>query len=491
MAGDKRNRAGVFVDGAWIEGSVPLPVHNPATEEVIGTVMAAGPADVPAAIASARAAFDDGRWSGLPREERVAAVGRMLDHFAANRDAIRQTIMAETGCPISGPVMPVQFDLAISGARDLLSYYLELRDIEENPLPLHERVSATGAVMTSLKRFVPVGVVAAISAYNFPFYLNIWKVVPALITGNTVILRPSPLTPLSALLFAEAAQAAGLPPGVLNVVADAGHEGGVTLSTHPAVDMVTFTGSTVVGQEVARQAATGVKRIQLELGGKSAQIYLPDRLERAAMAARSVVLSHAGQGCALGTRILVPSAEKARLMDHMAASLSEVVIGDPADPATVMGPVITAAQQERCERYVAAAVDAGGRVITGGSRPRHLQRGYYFEPTILDLPDNSNPAAQDEIFGPVVGVIGYDSIDHAVAIANDSIYGLSGYVYGQDVRQAIAVAERLRTGTVNVNGSILSSYASSGGFGASGIGRERGLEGIRVYQQIQVMNITN
>jgi aldehyde dehydrogenase (NAD+) len=310
-------------------------------------------------------------------------------------------------------------------------------------------------------------------------------------TGNTVILRPSPLTPYSATIFGEAAVAADLPRGVLNVVIDAGHEGGVTLTRHAKVDMVTFTGSSAIGEKVAAQAAQGLKRLQLELGGKSAQIVLSDRLEAARSAALGVCLAHAGQACVLGTRVFVPTQKKTELVAQMAASLAELVIGDPSDPGTQMGPVITAAQRERCEHYVAAAVAAGGRVVAGGARPSHLKRGYYFQPTILDLPDNSNPAAQDEIFGPVVSVIGYDSIEHAVAMANDTIFGLSGYVFGKDVRQALSVAMRLRTGTVNVNSSGMSAYASSGGFGASGVGRERGLEGIRVYQQIQVMNVSN
>jgi aldehyde dehydrogenase (NAD+) len=315
-------------------------------------------------------------------------------------------------------------------------------------------------------------------------------VLPALIAGNCVILRPSPLTPLAALIFGEAAKAAGLPAGVLNVVADAGAEGGIMLSTDPRVDMVAFTGSSAVGRQVMSQASTTMKRLQLELGGKSAQIYLPDSLLAARMAAAQVCLSHAGQGCALGTRIFVPEADKAQAMQAMAATFAQIKIGDPADPATTMGPVISAAQRERCQRYVDLAVEAGAKVICGGKRPPSPTKGFYFEPTILDTPDNRNPAAQEEIFGPVVSVIGYRDLDHAVEMANDSAYGLSGYVHGKDLKQAVAVAARLRTGTVNVNGGLLSANASSGGWRSSGIGRERGIEGLRIYQQIQGMNIT-
>lgn len=481
----------LFIDGAFTEGDGCLEVINPATEAVIGSLATAAPAHVEAAIAAARRAFDSGDWANRSRTERVATIVRMLDHFARHLDRLRPMIVAEAGCPIGTPVMASQLDLPLRQTREFLAYFLTLAEFEQNPVPLLARIAPSGAFVESVKSFVPVGVVTAISAYNFPFFLNLWKVVPALMTGNTVILRPSPLTPYSALVFGEAAQAAGLPPGVLNIVVDPGHEGGVTLTTHDDVDMVTFTGSSQVGERVAAQAARGIKRVHLELGGKSAQIFLPDRIEPARFAALSVCLAHSGQGCVLGTRVMVPRESKPEVLAQMAESLKGLTIGDPSDPGTQIGPVITAAQRERCERYVAASVDAGARVVAGGRRPPHLDRGYYFEPTILDLPDNRNPAARDEIFGPVVGVIGYDSVDHAIEMANDSVFGLSGYVFGRDVRQAITVAQRLRTGTVNVNSSSMSAYASSGGFGASGIGRERGIEGIRAFQQIQTLNISN
>ena len=221
--------------------------------------------------------------------------------------------------------------------------------------------------------------------------------------------------------------------------------------------MVAFTGSSTVGKQVMVQAAATMKRLQLELGGKSAQIYLPDAMAAAGERRLQVCLAHAGQGCALGTRIFVPEAEKAAAMQAMAASFANVKLGDPSDPATTMGPVISAAQRDRCERYVEMAVKAGAKVVTGGKRPAGLDKGYFFEPTILDTPDNKNPAAQEEIFGPVVSVIGYRDLDHAVEMANDSVYGLSGYVNGKDVKQAIAVAQRMRTGSVNINAAACSA----------------------------------
>ena len=312
-----------------------------------------------------------------------------------------------------------------------------------------------GGFVQSIRRYVPVGVVAAISAYNFPLHINLWKLMPALATGNCVILRPSPLTPLSALALAEIAAEAGLPEGVLSIIAESGAEGAQLLTTDPRVDMVSFTGSTEVGSIVAGQAAPSMKRLQLELGGKSAQIYLPDRVEAAFSAAIGVCIAHAGQGCVLGTRIFVPEAEKAKVLGAMAASMAYLKIGDSTDPETTMGPVISEAQAQRCERYVKLAVEAGATVVAGGKRAD--RPGYFFEPTILDVPDNKNPSAQDEIFGPVVSVIGYRDVDHAIEMANDSSLGLSGYVYGKDARAALDVAKRIRTGTINVNAFFASA----------------------------------
>ncbi|MCC6381098.1 MAG: aldehyde dehydrogenase family protein [Dehalococcoidia bacterium] len=472
------------------EGEV-IAVENPGDETVFARVPGASPAQIDAAIAAARQAYDSGGWSLKPKEHRAAVVRRLLDLLGEQRATLKSVIVRETGCPTSSPAMFAQLDSPLSATRDLVDLYLTLPEFEDSGQPFSERINPAGSLVLSVRRHAPVGVVAAISAYNFPLFLNLWKIVPALLTGNTVVLRPSPLTPLTALALVDAAREAGLPDGVLNIVAEAGSEGAVQLTTDPRVDMVTFTGSNEVGAKVMAQAAGTLKRIQLELGGKSAQIYLPDSVERAAGAAASVCLAHAGQGCVLGTRVLVPETEKARVMEAMAATMRGVVLGDPQDPATQMGPVISAAQRARCETYVRLAVEAGAKVVLGGGRPAHLPRGYFFEPTILDLPDNRNPAAQHEIFGPVVGVIGYRSIDHAVEMANDTVFGLSGYVFGKDLRQAAEVAQRLRTGTVNVNSGMMSAYVSSGGWGRSGFGRERGIEGLRIYQQLQILNLAN
>jgi aldehyde dehydrogenase (NAD+) len=487
-----QNVTAMFVGGRSVagEGGV-ITVENPGDEQIIARFAGASLAQVDAAIGAARRAFDAGPWPHMPREERTAAVRRMLDRLSADRERLKSIIVRETGCPVGSGAMFAQLDSPLQATRDLVDLYLTLPEVEDSGQPFSERINPMGSLVLSVRRYAPIGVVAAISAYNFPLFLNLWKIVPALLVGTTVVLRPSPLTPLSALVLADAAREAGLPDGVLNIVAEAGSEGAVQLTTDPRVDMVTFTGSNDVGARVMAQAAGTLKRVQLELGGKSAQIYMPDSIDRAASAGASVCLAHAGQGCVLGTRVLVPEADKARVMEAMAASLRNVVIGDPQDPATQMGPVINAAQRTRCETYVRLATEAGAKIVLGGARPAHLSRGYYFQPTILDLPDNANPAAQHEIFGPVVGVIGYRSLDHAVEIANDTAFGLSGYVYGKDLRQAAAIAQRLRTGTVNVNSGMMSAYVSSGGWGRSGQGRERGVEGLRFYQQLQILNLAN
>ncbi|HXC40911.1 MAG TPA: aldehyde dehydrogenase family protein [Burkholderiales bacterium] len=479
-----------FIGGKFQEAAARLPVTNPASEEVFAAAGEASPVQFEAAILAARKAFDDGAWADKPARERAAAIHRLMDHLDSRRDELRSAIVAEAGCPVGSMVMFAQLDAPLLHGRQVADFFCTLTETEDNPVPLADRLNAAGMLVQSVRQYRPVGVVAAITAYNFPFYTNIWKVIPALMAGNSVVLRPNPLTPLSAMVFAEAAVAAGLPPGVLNVVAERGAEGAVLLSTHPAVDMVAFTGSTAVGVKVMQQAAASMKRLQLELGGKSAQIFLPDALDAAVQSPLSTCLAHAGQGCVLPTRVLVPRDRKEAVLEGMRAALAPVVLGDPLDPNTHMGPVISAAQRDRCGRYVELGMHNGARVVTGGRRPAHLNKGFYFEPTVLDVPDNSNPAARDEIFGPVVSVIGYDDLEHAVRMANDSAFGLAAYVVGKDRRQALAVGQKLRAGTVNVNGGLLSAYASSGGWGLSGVGRERGVEGIRVYQNMRCMNIS-
>jgi aldehyde dehydrogenase (NAD+) len=485
---ERAERNSQYIGGVWQQGEGDaFPVVNPSDASTIVEIRQSSIGQVEMAIKAARTAFEGG-WADMPRAERAAMLHRFVAALRTRLAAIEDMVIAEAGCPRTSPFMYVQASAPIQQADETIDFFLSLPEVLDNPVPLAERATAYGTNVQSVRRYAPVGVVAAIAAYNYPFFTAMWKVIPALVTGNTVILRPSPLTPISALFFAEAAEEAGLPAGVLSVVLEQGIAGAQLLTTHGDVDMVAFTGSTGVGKQVMTQAADTMKRLQLELGGKSAQIFLPDAWEQAKTAAAGVCSAHAGQGCAIGTRIFVPQEHKKEIIEAMAASLARFNIGETEDPATTMGPVISEAQVRRCEHFVKLAVDAGGTVAYGGKRPDGLE-GFFFEPTVLDVPDNSNPAAQEEIFGPVLCVIGYSDVDHAVAMANDSPYGLSGYVYGKDRVAALNVAGRLRTGTVNVNGGLLSAYVSSGGHRLSGIGRERGEEGLRLYQNITCLNI--
>ncbi|MEY2943568.1 MAG: hypothetical protein RLY97_1582 [Pseudomonadota bacterium] len=481
---------GGFINGRMVVGDgAAFAVENPSDASILGMQSAASLGQVAEAITTARRAFDDRRWSGKSRQYRADIMRKFAAALAARADFLRDMAVREAGCPINSSVMKAQVETPLRHAAEAVDMFLLLPETLENPLPLHERVSVMGGMMQSLRRFDPVGVVTAIAAYNVPFFTALWKIVPALLTGNSVILRPNPLTPISAFAFAEAAAEAGIPDGVLNVVVEQGLEGAQLLTTHPAIDLVSFTGSCAVGVKVAEQAAPTLKRLVLELGGKSAQIFLPDSVDKAAMHAWVVATAHAGQGCALGTRIFVPESAKAQVLEQAAAMLAAIKVGPANDPATQTGPVINASAVARCEHFTAAAVVAGGRVAFGGARPSHLERGHYFLPTVLDLPDNSNPAAQEEIFGPVSGVIGYKDLDHAVAMANDSKFGLSGFVHGQDPKEALRVGLAMRSGTVNINSGVTSAFASMGGIKMSGLGRERGEEGIRAYQQMSVLNL--
>ncbi|WP_297495377.1 aldehyde dehydrogenase family protein [Acidocella sp.] len=478
----------MLIGGRLVPGEgAPVTAINPSSGAASAKFSGASPAQFAQAIAAARTAFDKGDWANLPAAERITILRRFLAAMRARQAELEALIITETGVPKSSFVMDAQVAGPLRQMDAMLTLCAKLPEIEENPLTLEERINPLGGFVQSLRYYAPVGVVAAISAYNFPLHISLWKMLPALATGNSVVLRPSPLTPLSALWLANLAAVAGLPEGVLNILAESGSEGAVLMTTDPAVNMVSFTGSTEVGKHVAAQAAPSMKRLQLELGGKSAQIFLPDSIEAAYRAAITVCLSHAGQGCVLGTRVFVPEAEKPKVLGALQASLAYAKIGDSTDEATTMGPVISAAQVERCERYVRLAVEAGAKIVAGGKRAD--RPGFYFEPTVLDLPDNKNPAAQDEIFGPVIGVIGYRDIDHAIEMANDSPLGLSGYVHGKNAREALAVARRIRSGTVNVNCFFASPNASSGGQKLSGIGRERGVEGIRAFQELQCLNL--
>jgi aldehyde dehydrogenase (NAD+) len=475
-----------YIAGRWITGDDVVSVENPADESHVADITSTPLAEVRRAIAEARRSFDEGVWSETPARERARVLNAFIDRVEAAREELVPTLVAEAGQPTFF-ADATQVTAGVAIARQTVDLYLSMKHEEASPVPVDDLVR--GRVALSLRRHEPVGVVTAITPYNAALMMGFQKLIPALMAGNSVILRPSPLTPISSLIFGAAADAAGLPPGVLSVVVESGIAGAELLTSDPAVDMVSFTGSTAAGRKILEQAAPTVKRVSLELGGKSAQIYLPDAVHRAPTGATMVIAMTAGQACVAATRMLVPQDQKEQVLEAVSTAYTSIKVGPPTDPSAIMGPVISAAQREKCERYVQVAEEHGGKVFSGGGRPAGLDRGYFFEPTVLDLPNNANPAAQDEIFGPIIGVLGYRDVDDAVAIANDSIYGLSGQVYGADTAAAVNVARRLRTGAVNVNTSVFSAYAPSGGYKQSGLGRERGPDGIREFQEVKHMAI--
>ncbi len=474
---------GNFVAGRFVPGTGTLAVEDPATEQAFTEVATSDLAQFDAAIGAAHATFEAGVWARRPVAERVETMLRMAAWFAAHRDELVETVIRETG---STALIAnwAQVGMALDQARQLPELFATLPVWEHNELPLEQYISPAGNdVVLSVREYEPCGVVAAITPYNFPFQTNVWKVVSALVAGCSVVLRPSPLTPLSALVFGLAAAEAGLPDGVLSVVVEEGAEGATLLSADPRVDCVSFTGSTAVGRLIAAQAAPTVKRLCLELGGKSVQLYLPDAVDKVVPGVCTVFSSHAGQGCVVQGRVLVPRAAYDQVLEQAGAAAAALPVGDPRDPSTLVGPLITAAQRDRVAALVDEGVAAGARLVAGGGRPPGLDTGYYYQPTILAIDDNANPVAQREVFGPVVTIQGYDDLDEAVAIANDTEYGLSGGVYTNDLREGLAVARRIRAGTVQVNRPAASAYTAAGGVKQSGVGRERGVAGLREYQE--------
>ena len=475
-----------FIGGALVAGGgAEFCVWDPATGAPAATVRANDAAQISDAIRSARATFDSGSWSQAPRADRIDAVVSLLDELDAARGQLIDVVIAETGCPRTMTEL-AQVGLALSSARELVELFSRTDDWEHNELPLEQHVAGR-TLRLSVRAYEAAGVAALISPNNFPFITNVWKAVPAMLAGCTVVLRPSPDTPLDALLMGAAASRSRLPAGVFHVVVEDGATGAGMLSSHPSVDVVSFTGSARVGRLIAAQAAPTLKRVILELGGKSIGLYLADvldeGLEPVVTAACGVFSAHAGQGCALQTRILVPAAQRDDVADAVAAAAAQQRIGDPRDASTVVGPLISEAQRDRVDGIIRAAMSAGARLVCGGRQPVGRDAGWYYEPTVLVVDDNDNPAVRDEIFGPVVTVQGYAGVDEAVEMANDNDYGLSGAVYTNDLALGLSIAQRIRTGTVQVNAGHSSGYTAMGGYKQSGYGRERGLLGLRAFQE--------
>jgi aldehyde dehydrogenase (NAD+) len=476
----------LYIDGHFVDGAgARLDVEDPATEEAFTSVPTADLGQIDGAIGAAHRANESGVWARVPVRERVDTLVRMADALAARRDVLVETTIRETGSTML-IAQWAQVGMALDQARRLPELFATLPEWEHNENPYASLIGPDGRdVMLSIRRYEPCGVVAAITPYNFPLQTNVWKVFSALAAGCSVVLRPSPLTPLTALAIGEVAADAGLPAGVLNVVVEAGADGAQLLTSDRRVDCVSFTGSTAVGRHIAGQAAPTIKRLVLELGGKSVQLYLPDAVDNVVAGVCTVFASLSGQACAAQGRVLVPDDRVDEVVEKLVATAKTLPVGDPRDATTVVGPLISAAQRQRVLDLVTEGVAAGATLACGGKRPAHPDRGYYVEPTVLVVDDNANPVAQKEAFGPVVSVQGYRDIDHAVAIANDSEYGLSGAVYTADLRAGLEIAQRIRSGTVQVNRGAANAYTPMGGVKQSGIGRERGVAGLREYQEIK------
>lgn len=474
----------LYIDGTLTQGGAGrFPTVNPATEEVLGTAANGDARDMDRAIAAARRAFDAGGWS-TDTELRIRCIRQLRDAMRANIEPLREITMAEVGAPrmltaaaqLEGPVADLSF------WADTAESYAWRTDLG---------VAAPMGIKTrrTLVREA-VGVVGAVTPWNFPHQINLAKIGPALAAGNTVVLKPAPDTPWCAAVLGElAAEYTDLPPGVLNIVTSDDHAVGAMLTSDPRVDMVSFTGSTATGRAVMAAGAATVKKIFLELGGKSAFLVLDDADLAAACAMAAFTASvHAGQGCAITTRLVVPRAHYGDAVAAAAATMSGIRPGDPTKPGTICGPVISARQRDRVQSYLDVASAEGGTFACGGGRPADRDRGFFIEPTVIAGLDNTARVAREEIFGPVLTVIAHDGDDDAVRIANDSPYGLSGTVFGADPLRAQGVANRLRVGTVNVNGGVwYSADVPFGGYKQSGIGREMGAAGFEEYLELKAI----
>jgi aldehyde dehydrogenase (NAD+) len=466
----------VYIGGSWVppESGERTPVENPATEQVIDHVPAASPADVDRAVAAARAGFE--QWSRTDQGVRRAALVALRDGLAARGEELARLITAEMGTPAR-----IASGLQVALPLQVIGGYVGLLDRTPEP----ERIG------DSLIVHEPVGVVGAITPWNYPVHQAMAKIAPALAAGCAVVLKPSELAPLSAYLLTEIIDSIGLPPGVFNLVPGLGPVAGEALAAHPEVDLVSFTGSTGAGARVAAVAAGTVKRVALELGGKSANLLLPDANH--AVAVKVGVANcylNTGQTCTALSRMLVHASRYEEAVERAADYAASLPVGDPTSPATRIGPVVSAAQRERVLELVRDGVADGARIVTGGQDAAGLpERGYFVAPTVVAGVPPESRLAQEEVFGPVLSIIPYQDEDEAVRIANQSRYGLTGAVWSADQERALAVARRLRTGQVDINGAGFNPLAPFGGYKQSGIGREHGRYGLAEYQEVKAIQL--
>ena len=473
-----REHQRLFIGGEWVEpaGTGTIDVISPHSEELVGRVPEGTAADVDRAVAAARDAFDNGEWPRLSPEERIAAVQKFSEVYAAHIPDMAAVVTEEMGSPITFS------NLAQSPAPwMMLNTFLQIAA----EYPWEERRQGVLGSDVIVRR-EPAGVVGAIVPWNVPQFVIMSKLAPALIAGCTIVVKPSPETPLDAFLMADLLNEAGIPKGVVSVI-PAGREVGEHLVRHPGVDKIAFTGSTAAGRRIASICGEQLKRVSLELGGKSAAIILDDAdLAATVEGLKFASLMNNGQACVAQTRILASRDRYDEVVDAVSGMVGALAVGDPQDEATEVGPLVAERQQERVEKYIAVGQEEGAKVAVGGNgRPSGLEKGWYVKPTVFSGVDNSMRIAREEIFGPVLAVIPYDDTDDAVRIANDSEYGLAGSVWTGDIDQGLDIARRVRTGTYGVNQYTMDFIAPFGGYKGSGLGREFGVEGLSHYVELK------
>jgi aldehyde dehydrogenase (NAD+) len=471
-----KTRTTLYRDGAWVESTstAVIEVENPTTEEVLGTVPAGTAGDVDAAVAAARAAFPT--WSQTSAGERAQVLRRVRDGLAKRQDEVAETISTEMGCPlrIATKIQAALPQTVIGAYADMIESY--------------EFDSRVGNTIVARE---PAGVVGAITPWNYPLHQITCKLAPALAAGCTVVLKPSEIAPFVAYLLFDVLHEAGLPKGVVNLVTGGGPTVGEALAGHSGIDAISFTGSVRAGTRVAEVAARNVTRTTLELGGKSANVLLPDAdLATAVKVGVANAFLNGGQTCTAWTRMLVHEDRYDEAVDLAAGIAAGYAPGDPLDPATKLGPMVSAAQRDRVRGFIRTAVDEGARIATGGAeQPDGIERGYYVAPTVLADVDPDSTVAQQEVFGPVLSVIRYSDEAQALDIANNSDYGLAGAVWSADQDRALAFARRVRTGSIDVNGGRYNPLAPFGGYKRSGVGREMGAAGLEEFLEIKAIQV--
>ena len=474
--GDRTERDEIYVGGAWVPspGTRRIPVVDSTTEEVMGHVPAGGPDDVDRAVPAARAALAE--WSATPVEDRAKALELIGQGLQARSEELARVVTREVGTPIN---------LSSLAQVGLPSITLASTADIVRQLQTEERVG------NSLVVREPVGVAACVTPWNYPLYQAVAKLAPALAAGCTVVVKPSEVAPLTAFALADVVHELGLPPGVFNVVSGTGATVGEALVSHPEVDMVSFTGSTPAGRRVSELAARTVKRVTAELGGKAPTVVLDDAdLGRAVMAGVTSAFLNSGQICLAQSRMLVPRSKLAEVEERATAVAESFLPGDPLDPATRLGPLVSDAQRRRVRDYIRQGLAEGATLLTGGAEPPGgLDRGFFVRPTVFSGVRPDMVIAQEEIFGPVLSILGYDDEDEAVEIANGTIYGLSAAVWAGDAHRAMAVARRLRAGHVEVNGGAYNPLAPFGGYKQSGNGRELGRLGLEEYLEVKSLQL--